>query len=156
GARPSPVARSAGDTRGPLLPGAPPAVRLDRLSAVAEPPDRAALARVHPVSSGFSRGSASDRARLLPALLPPGADGGAARPVARRGRAPLMPARGVLAFAGALAALAVLVAVAFSAGRYPVTGGELAQVVWSRITGGQHGLDPTIETIVFGIRGPRV
>lgn len=58
--------------------------------------------------------------------------------------------------AGACAALAGLVLVAFSVGRFPVAAGDLASVLWAGLTGGEHGLDSTIETVVLKIRGPRV
>jgi iron complex transport system permease protein len=65
-------------------------------------------------------------------------------------------ARVTLALLGALAVLAVLVAVAFSVGRYPVASGELVTLLWAKLTGAQHGLDSTIEAVVLNIRGPRV
>ncbi|MGH8699544.1 MAG: FecCD family ABC transporter permease [Burkholderiales bacterium] len=58
--------------------------------------------------------------------------------------------------AAACAALAGLVIVAFSVGRFPVAAGDLASVLWAGLTGGEHGLDPTIEAVVLKIRGPRV
>jgi iron complex transport system permease protein len=64
--------------------------------------------------------------------------------------------RVTLALLGALAVLAVLVAVAFSVGRYPVTAGDLVTLLWAKLTGAQHGLDSTIEAVVLKIRGPRV
>ena len=60
------------------------------------------------------------------------------------------------ALLGACAALVLLVAVAFAVGRFPVSAGDLASILWSRLTGTEHGLDPTIETVVLRIRGPRV
>ena len=68
----------------------------------------------------------------------------------------MRPARVTLAIAASCAALAGLVLVAFSAGRFPVSAGDLAAVLWSGLTGAEHGLDPTIETVVLSIRGPRV
>lgn len=61
-----------------------------------------------------------------------------------------------LALLAAGAALAGLVVVAFSVGRYPVSAGDLASVLWGALTGQEHGLDPTIEAVVLKIRGPRV
>jgi iron complex transport system permease protein len=58
--------------------------------------------------------------------------------------------------AGALAALFVLVLVAFSVGRYPVAAGDLLTLLWAKLTGGAHGLDAAAETVVWKIRGPRV
>ena len=68
----------------------------------------------------------------------------------------MRPARLLLTGAVSCAALAGLVIVAFSVGRFPVAAGELASVLWAGVTGGEHGLDPTIETVVLKIRGPRV
>src|SRR5262245_24591672 len=65
-------------------------------------------------------------------------------------------ARVPLALAAACAALAGLVIVAFAVGRFPVSAGDLAAVLWSSLTGTGHGGDPTIETVVLKIRGPRV
>ena len=61
-----------------------------------------------------------------------------------------------LAVAGAIALLAALVFVAFAVGRYPVGPAELVAVMESRIFGTEHGLATTVETVVFGIRGPRI
>jgi len=68
----------------------------------------------------------------------------------------MRPSRVTLAIAASCAALAALILVAFSAGRFPVAAGDLASVLWSGLTGSEHGLDPTIETVVLKIRGPRV
>ena len=65
-------------------------------------------------------------------------------------------ARLTLALLGALAILAVLVAIAFSVGRYPVAAGDLATLLWAKLSGAQHGLDSTVEAVVWKIRGPRV
>jgi iron complex transport system permease protein len=61
-----------------------------------------------------------------------------------------------LAVAGAIALLAALVLAAFAVGRYPVSPGELATLVQSKLFGTAHGLPATVETVVFGIRGPRI
>jgi len=53
-------------------------------------------------------------------------------------------------------ALALLLAAAFAAGRYPVAAGDVLRVLWSWAGGAPHGLDPAIETVVLEIRGPRV
>lgn len=65
-------------------------------------------------------------------------------------------ARVSLAVGAACAALAGLVIVAFAVGRFPVSVGDLLGVLWSSLTGAAHGLDPTIETVVLKVRGPRV
>ncbi|HEY7140473.1 MAG TPA: iron ABC transporter permease [Methylomirabilota bacterium] len=61
-----------------------------------------------------------------------------------------------MGFAAATAALGVLVAVAFAVGRFPVTPAELLTVLWAKLSGTPHTLPPTIETVVFRVRGPRV
>ena len=118
-----------------------------------------ALARAHPVSSGVSRGPEAHRARFLHALLPPDADRGAARPVAanRAAGRSLMPARSAFALLGARRGHGRCWSlVAFSVGRFPVAPGDLASLLWAQLTGGESGLDPTIQTVVLKIRGPRV
>jgi iron complex transport system permease protein len=67
-----------------------------------------------------------------------------------------MPSRVALALAGACAAIAAMAIVAFSVGRFPISVGDFLSVLWASLTGGQHGLDPTIETVIYQIRGPRV
>ncbi len=56
----------------------------------------------------------------------------------------------------AAAGLVGIVAVAFSVGRYPVAFADLLRVVWAWAGGAPHGLDPTIDTVILQIRGPRV
>jgi len=68
----------------------------------------------------------------------------------------MMPPRISLAVLGACAALVALIVIAFSVGRFPVTLGDLASLLWAHLTGAGHGLDPTVEAIVLKIRGPRV
>ena len=68
----------------------------------------------------------------------------------------MTPARVTLAVASSCAALAGLVIVAFSVGRFPVAASDLASILWSSLSGTEHDLDPTIETVVLRIRGPRV
>lgn len=65
-------------------------------------------------------------------------------------------ARVPVAVLGACTALVLLVVVAFAVGRFPVSAVDLASIFWARLTGAEHGLDPTIETVVVQIRGPRV
>src|SRR5688572_579681 len=65
-------------------------------------------------------------------------------------------ARVSLAVLGACAALLLLVFVAFAVGRFPVAAGDLASLLWAQLTGAEPGLDPTIQTVVLKIRGPRV
>jgi len=59
------------------------------------------------------------------------------------------------AYALAVAALAALILVAFSVGRYPVSVGQLATLVLDKL-GGTRPLAPMIATVVLEIRGPRV
>jgi iron complex transport system permease protein len=61
-----------------------------------------------------------------------------------------------LAVLGVCAALLLLIFAAFAVGRFPVAAGDLANILWAHLTGAEHGLDPTIETVVWKIRGPRV
>ena len=64
--------------------------------------------------------------------------------------------RTAVAVLGALAALVLLIIVAFSVGRYPVPAGDLVNLLWAKLSGGAHGVDSTIEAVVWKIRGPRV
>jgi iron complex transport system permease protein len=60
---------------------------------------------------------------------------------------------------GLIVAVAVLllgVVLAFTVGRYPVTLAELADVLWSRVTGAQTTAPPAVENVVLLVRGPRV
>lgn len=67
-----------------------------------------------------------------------------------------MNIRSIVTCAVVAAALAAITALAFSIGRYPVAFPDLLRVLWSWLGGAAHGLDPTIETVVLQIRGPRV
>ena len=67
-----------------------------------------------------------------------------------------MPSRVALALAGACAAIAVMAIVAFSVGRFPISVIDFLSVLWAGVTGGQHGLDPTVEAVIYQIRAPRV
>lgn len=58
---------------------------------------------------------------------------------------------GVLALALVLIVLAAIVT-----GKYPVTPGDIWAVVAAKITGGESGVAPTIETVVWNVRLPRV
>lgn len=60
------------------------------------------------------------------------------------------------AVTGGLVALAGLIVIAFSVGRYPVAAGDLVTLLWAKLTGAAHGLDATVEAVVLKIRGPRV
>jgi len=69
----------------------------------------------------------------------------------------LAPGRAsALTIAAAVCGLLLIVAVAFATGQYPVRSADLLRVLWSWAGGAPHGLDPTIDTVVLQIRGPRV
>ncbi len=67
-----------------------------------------------------------------------------------------MTTRQALLLLAAVAGLIGIITIAFSVGRYPVAFVDLLRVVWNWLGGAPHGLDPTIETVVLQIRGPRV
>lgn len=67
-----------------------------------------------------------------------------------------MSRRQSLMLLAAAAALLAVVALAFSVGRYPVPLTDLLRIVWSWAGGAPHGLDPTLQTVVLQIRGPRI
>ncbi len=56
----------------------------------------------------------------------------------------------------ALGVLAAGFAVAVLAGRFPVSRGEIAWVLWSQITGAPSGVPAATETVILQVRGPRV
>jgi len=56
----------------------------------------------------------------------------------------------------ALGVLALGLIVAFTVGRYPVTLAEIADVLFSRVTGRPSGASATVENVVLLVRGPRV
>jgi iron complex transport system permease protein len=63
------------------------------------------------------------------------------------------------ALPGTLIAVAVLVAgfaVAFLVGRFPVTLGDIASVLWAKITGAPSGVPAAVEAVILQVRGPRV
>ncbi|MFT3661889.1 MAG: iron chelate uptake ABC transporter family permease subunit [Gordonia sp. (in: high G+C Gram-positive bacteria)] len=62
---------------------------------------------------------------------------------------------GVLAWTIGLAALTVSLAVAMSLGPSDVTPWEVARVVWAELTGGESGLRPLREAIIWDGRVPR-
>ena len=67
-----------------------------------------------------------------------------------------MTARQSLMLLAAVAVLTGIVAVAFTVGRYPIAVTDLLRVVWTWLGGAPHGLDPTLDTVVLQVRGPRV
>jgi len=50
----------------------------------------------------------------------------------------------------------ILVLVAFSVGRYPVSPAQLFALLWAKLTGASIAAPPPLETVVFRVRGPRV
>jgi iron complex transport system permease protein len=56
----------------------------------------------------------------------------------------------------ALGVLALGLLVAFTVGRYPVTLGELAEILVSRLAGRTSAAPPAVENVVLLVRGPRV
>jgi iron complex transport system permease protein len=67
-----------------------------------------------------------------------------------------MNTRSIVICTAAAAALVAITVLAFATGRYPVAFADLLRVLWSWLGGAPHGLDPTIDTVVLQIRGPRV
>lgn len=67
-----------------------------------------------------------------------------------------MSRRPFLAAVSAAVLLLAAVILAFAIGRFPIAPGDLAALVWAKLTGGAHELSPTAETVLFQIRGPRV
>ena len=60
---------------------------------------------------------------------------------------------------GLAIATAVLIAgllLAFTVGRYPVSLGELASVLFSKITAHRADVSPAVESVIMQVRGPRV
>jgi iron complex transport system permease protein len=56
----------------------------------------------------------------------------------------------------ALGVLALGLVLAFTVGRYPVSVGELFDVLFARVTGKASGVPPAVENVVLLVRGPRV
>jgi iron complex transport system permease protein len=53
-------------------------------------------------------------------------------------------------------ALVVLVVLAFSVGRFPVTPSDLLAVLWATLTGAPSGVAPSVDTVVLNVRLPRI
>ncbi len=62
----------------------------------------------------------------------------------------------VLAYALALAALLLLIALAFAVGRFPLALGDLAALAANKLFGAGYAVPPTAETVVMQVRGPRI
>ncbi len=63
---------------------------------------------------------------------------------------------GAAGFAVAGALLLVLVFVALSVGRYPLSAMQIAALIWAKLSGHPHGLPAAAETVMLRVRGPRV
>jgi iron complex transport system permease protein len=64
--------------------------------------------------------------------------------------------RSGVAAGASLAALSLAILAAFTVGRYPVSPGDVVRVAWSALWGSSHDVSPTVETVIFSVRGPRV
>jgi iron complex transport system permease protein len=60
------------------------------------------------------------------------------------------------AIAIAALGLLALIVLAFALGRFPVAPREFAAVAWAWVSGAEHDVPTTVETIVLNVRGPRV
>jgi iron complex transport system permease protein len=67
-----------------------------------------------------------------------------------------MNRRTLSAYALAAAALALLAALAFAVGRFPLAPGELAALAANKLFGADYTLAPNVETVVLQVRGPRI
>ena len=56
----------------------------------------------------------------------------------------------------AVAALLLVVLAAFALGKFPIGPADLARIVWARVSGGETGLPPAMETVIWNIRLPRI
>jgi iron complex transport system permease protein len=67
-----------------------------------------------------------------------------------------MNRRAVCAYALAATGLALLAALAFAVGRFPLAPGELAALAANKLFGAGYALAPNVETVVLQVRGPRI
>jgi iron complex transport system permease protein len=67
-----------------------------------------------------------------------------------------MTRRPLAAYAVAAAGLALLTLVAFAAGRFPLSLGELFAIAANKLFGAGYAVPPTAETVVLQVRGPRI
>jgi iron complex transport system permease protein len=67
-----------------------------------------------------------------------------------------MSRRTASAYLLAAAALALLAALAFAVGRFPLAPGELAALAANKLFGAGYALAPNVETVVLQVRGPRI
>jgi iron complex transport system permease protein len=66
-----------------------------------------------------------------------------------------MKSRGLWLGLPSLALLALFVA-AFTLGKFPVVPHDLVAVLWAKLSGGTSGVSPSVETVVWQIRLPRI
>jgi iron complex transport system permease protein len=67
-----------------------------------------------------------------------------------------MNRRALPGFAIALAVLVAGLLLAFMLGRYPISLGEIIDVVAAKLTGGEPHVSAAVETVILHVRGPRV
>ncbi|MGH8721849.1 MAG: FecCD family ABC transporter permease, partial [Burkholderiales bacterium] len=67
-----------------------------------------------------------------------------------------MNRRTVFAYALGAGALALLTILAFAAGRFPISAGELMQLAANKLFGAGYSIAPSAETVVLQVRGPRI
>jgi iron complex transport system permease protein len=67
-----------------------------------------------------------------------------------------MSRRTLLAYALGAGTLALLTILAFAAGRFPISAGELAQLAANKLFGASYSVAPSAETVVLQVRGPRI
>jgi iron complex transport system permease protein len=67
-----------------------------------------------------------------------------------------MSRRTVITHLLAAAALALLAALAFGVGRFPLAPSELAALAANKLFGAGYALAPNVETVVLQVRGPRI
>jgi len=67
-----------------------------------------------------------------------------------------MTRRPAIAYAAALGALLLLTLLAFAAGRFPLSVGELLQLAANKLFGAGYDVAPTAQTVVLQVRGPRI
>ncbi|HEX5091504.1 MAG TPA: iron chelate uptake ABC transporter family permease subunit, partial [Burkholderiales bacterium] len=67
-----------------------------------------------------------------------------------------MTRRPLAAYAIAAAVLAALTLIAFAAGRFPLSVGELFAIAANKLFGAGYPVPQTAETVVLQVRGPRI
>ncbi len=67
-----------------------------------------------------------------------------------------MTRRAIPGFTIALAVLVAGLLLAFMLGRYPISLGEIIDVVAAKLTGGEPHVSAAVETVILHVRGPRV